>query len=144
MDFVEFEESEIMFSDYSSDQSVESDESERDDRMFKHNNIESDGSKMMLKKRKSLKKMQKISSSLPIHIPVSGNNSLRYDSDVASFEPFDHVDFDDEDDVMMRLPPHLIVDRRRANRELARSFPLKERNLYRIRNCILIMNDEIS
>ncbi|KAL2924661.1 DNA polymerase [Bienertia sinuspersici] len=138
MDVYEFEESEVMFSlDYSSsDQSVESeDDHERVDEVEHKPNKGLDGCKMMLKRRKSLKKMRKVSSSLPIHIP---NNSLRYDSDdVESSGSLD-------EDQMMRLPPHLIVERRRFHKELARSFPLKERNLYYVRNCIIRMNDGLS
>uniref|UniRef100_A0A803MV97 Uncharacterized protein n=1 Tax=Chenopodium quinoa TaxID=63459 RepID=A0A803MV97_CHEQI len=143
MDFVEFQESDVMFSDYSSDQSMEcnNENEENVEWTCKHNNIQSNGSsKMVLKRRKSLKKKtQKVSSSLPIHIPGSGNQqyTFRYESDEAS------SDFDDEDQ-MMRLPPHLIVERRRANKDIARSFPLKERNLYYVRNCIIMKNDELS
>ncbi|KNA21531.1 hypothetical protein SOVF_042320 [Spinacia oleracea] len=146
MDVVEFQESEVMFSDYSSDQSMESNDSEESviwTWTGKDNN-KTDESKMVLKRRKSLKKTQKVSYSLPIHIPGSENQySFRYDNndDETSSVQFDQ---DSNDDKMWRLPPHLIVDTRRANKDLARSFPLKQRNLYYVRNCIIRMNDQLS
>ncbi|KMS96669.1 hypothetical protein BVRB_8g200900 [Beta vulgaris subsp. vulgaris] len=130
MDFDDFEESEVMFSDYSSDESVESYESENSDRTWKHYS-QSNASKLMVKRR--------VSSSVPVDIPMI--NSFEYDMDVSSFEPFDDDDDDDNDDdvEMMRLPPHLIVERR-VNEEMARSFsPLKGKNLCEVRNSILRM-----
>lgn len=148
MDVIEFQESEVMFSDdYSSDQSEESNDSKNVAWTSKHNNnIQSEGSKMGCKRRKTLKKTKKVSSPLPIYIPGSGNQyPFRYDSDEASSRPF-NADFDDDDhddDEMVGLPPHLIIERRRASEDLARSFPLKERNMYYVRNYIIIMNDEL-
>uniref|UniRef100_A0A803MV99 Uncharacterized protein n=1 Tax=Chenopodium quinoa TaxID=63459 RepID=A0A803MV99_CHEQI len=79
MDFDEFEESEVMFSDYSSsDESVEtSDETESgDDRRWKHYN-QSNHPRMMLKSIKCHKKKPRISSSMPVNIPAM--SSFRYE-----------------------------------------------------------------
>ncbi|XP_021764236.1 uncharacterized protein LOC110728874 [Chenopodium quinoa] len=134
MDFDEFEESEVMFSDYSSsDESVEtSDETESgDDRRWKHYN-QSNHPRMMLKSIKCHKKKPRISSSMPVNIPAM--SSFRY-----GIEQFDEDNDDDNDDLMRRLPPHLIVERR-DNEEMARSFsPLKGKNLCEARNNILRM-----
>ncbi|CAO2842271.1 unnamed protein product [Amaranthus hypochondriacus] len=129
MDVLEFQESEVMFSDYSSESDHEKDDHDH------HHKFQSN---MMLKRRKSHDK-KIISSSLPIHIPNGNNNSFWYDcdDDQVKSEPFDHVD-DHDDDEMMRLPPHLIVERRRARKDIARSFPLKGKNLYHIRNCTFV------
>ncbi|XP_021724299.1 uncharacterized protein LOC110691654 [Chenopodium quinoa] len=138
MDFFdEFEESEVMFSDYSSsDESVEtSDETESgDDRRWKHYYNQSNHPRMMLKSIKCHKKKPRISSSMPVNIPAM--SSFRF-----GIEPLDEndKDNDDEDDLMRRLPPHLIVERR-DNEEMARSFsPLKGKNLCEARNNILRM-----
>ena len=131
MDVLEFQESEVMFSDYSSESDHEKDD---------HDHHYKFQSNMMLKRRKSHDKKKIISSSLPIHIPIGNgnNNSFWYDcDDQVKSKPFDH---DDDDDEMMRLPPHLIVERRRARKDMARSFPLKGKNLYRIRNCTFVRN----
>ncbi|KAL2931085.1 Protein RST1 [Bienertia sinuspersici] len=132
---MDFDESEVMFSDYSSDQSVESNESESEDSNWKHDS-QSNGSRMMImNRRKGLKKKPRISSSAPVNIPEM--SSFRYDMDVANYQPFD--DRNDDDDQMMRLPPHLIIERR-VNEEVARSFsPLKGKNLCQVRNSILRM-----
>ncbi|XP_074270356.1 protein S40-2-like [Silene latifolia] len=149
MDFDEFQESDFMFSDYSSDQSTES--SDDNDNNNNNNNgrngpgykKSSNGSSLiMLKSKKSIPKVQRqrrsISSSLPINIPL-GNNSFRYDDDddVECSELFDEDYSDDNEDQWSRIPPHLIVERR-FNGEMARSFsPLKGRNLCEVRNSIL-------
>ncbi|XP_021764235.1 uncharacterized protein LOC110728873 [Chenopodium quinoa] len=135
MDFFdEFEESEVMFSYYSSsDESVEtSDETESDDRRWKHYS-QSNHPRMMMKSMKSHRKIKpRISSSMPVNIPAM--SSIRY-----GIEPFDEDNDGDNDDLMRRLPPHLIVERR-DNEEMARSFsPLKGKNLCEARNNILRM-----
>ncbi|KNA04612.1 hypothetical protein SOVF_198070 [Spinacia oleracea] len=134
MDFEDFEESEVMFSDYSSsDESVESsDETESDDLRRKHYS-QSKHPRMMLNSFNSYKLKQpiRISSSMPVNIPPL-MSSLQY-----GIDPFD--DDDDEDDPMRRLPPHLIVEKR-DNEEMARSFsPLKGKHLCEARNSILRM-----
>lgn len=140
MDFDEFEESEVMFSDYSSDQSVES---ENNEGSCKHCN-QSDGywnndvMIMKMKRREGVieKVPRIIGSSYPVNIPEM--NSFKYDDhdDVASYQPFDECNNDGQ---MMRMPPHLIVERRDSE-EIARSFsPLRGKNLCDVRNSILRM-----
>ncbi|CAO2842272.1 unnamed protein product [Amaranthus hypochondriacus] len=117
MDFDEFEESEMIFSDYSSDHIIE------------NKNI----SKLIkLKKRKCVNKKQRVRSlSIPINIPDQIMISkFEYDVDVVSFEPLDEI---------MKMPPHLIVEKR-SNQEMARSFsPIKGKILCEVRNSILRM-----
>ncbi|XP_057544038.1 protein S40-3-like [Amaranthus tricolor] len=121
MDFDEFEESEIMFSDYSTDQSVES------------NGIQSDD--VMRWKHCSLKKK----SSIAINIPVI-SSSFRDDEQMVSINSsFDHHDIINMDDEMMKMPPHVIIEKR-DNEEVVRSFsPMKGKNLCKVRNSILRM-----
>ncbi|XP_057537553.1 protein S40-2-like [Amaranthus tricolor] len=116
MDFDEFEESEMIFSDYSSDQIIEN----------------KDMSKLIKSKKiKSVSKKQRVRSlSVPINIPDQIISTFEYDVDVVSFEPFDEI---------MKMPPHLIVEKR-GNQEMARSFsPIKGKILCEVRNSILRM-----
>lgn len=95
------------------------------------------------RKREKQQKMIMISSSplsIPVNIPaVTG--CFRYDIDVAGPWPSDQSsdDDDDDNDMIERLPPHLIVEMR-VSGEIARSFsPLKGRNLCLVRNSVLRM-----
>ncbi|KAK9714478.1 hypothetical protein RND81_06G097200 [Saponaria officinalis] len=141
MDFDEFQESDFIFSDYSSDQSVDSnDEDDINQNRQHYYNPSSNGSRMtMLKKKKSIPMAQtRINSSAPINIPIE-NKSFRYDVNVECSEPLDEDYFVDNEDQCMRLPPHVIIERR-VNEEMARSFsPLKGRNMCEVRNSILRM-----
>ncbi|KAL9232225.1 hypothetical protein vseg_007358 [Gypsophila vaccaria] len=146
MDFDEFQESDMMFSDYSSDQSVESNHEDDNNIVVGRNDHKHYYNLTLgpkLKSRKNIPKAQRrvfIRSSLPVNIPSSVDTSSRQDNDdVACFGLFDDNDDDDNDDGVKRLPPHLIVERR-VSGEMARSFsPLKGRNLCDVRDSILRM-----
>ncbi|XP_074267320.1 protein S40-2-like [Silene latifolia] len=143
MDFDEFQESDLMFSNYSYDQSVDNNnEDKTDGRKHRHyNQLPSNGSTRPTK-LKNIPKIQRriVASSAPMNIP-SRDNSFRYDDDgVACFESSDE-DYEDNsvDDQGLRLPPHIIVERRLSG-EMARSFsPLKGRNLCEARDNIMRM-----
>ncbi|KAJ8450008.1 hypothetical protein Cgig2_029370 [Carnegiea gigantea] len=124
MDFEEFQESDILFSsDHSWNQISGGGNGQWKSLSLPRND----------KKKKKMKQQQQrmINSSpmsVPVNIPV-GMGSRRYDIDVAGGEPFDQSSDEDHDDgddeIMDRMPPHLIVERR-VSGEIARSFsPLK-------------------
>ncbi|CAO2823460.1 unnamed protein product [Amaranthus hypochondriacus] len=126
MDFDEFEESEIMFSDFPTDQSVESNEIESDD--------------ILRWKHSSLKERRK-RSSMAINIPVISSSYRDDDQTVSINSSFDHHDIinNDDDEMMMKMPPHVIIEKR-DNEEVVRSFsPMKGKNLCKVRNSILRM-----
>lgn len=148
MDFEEFQESDVIFSsDYSWDQINSSENGGNGIHRHRHGQWKS----LSLPRndnKKEEKQQRMISSSpmsVPVNIPAVGMGFCRYDIDVAAREPFDQTSDEDqdddldEDDIMGRLPPHLIVERRLSG-EIARSFsPLKGRNLCQLRNSVLRM-----
>ena len=149
MDFQEFQESDLIFSsDYSWNQ-INGNENEGNG-IHRHRHGQCKSLSLARNDEKKKEKQQRMISSSPMSVPVNipvGIGFCRYYSDMAVREPFDpstDEDQDDDDDdyddeIMGRLPPHLIVERR-VSGEIARSFsPLKGRHLCHVRNSILRM-----
>ncbi|XP_057538182.1 protein S40-1-like [Amaranthus tricolor] len=122
-DFLEFEESEIVFSkDFSSsdDQNTCND---------------SDTNSRTLIRRSKMPKWKKESYSVPVNIPATNSNS----SSPSSFRYDDGIDFDghfSDDEI---VPPHVIVDRRSMdfNTYEEKSSGNRRKKLIYVRNSIL-------
>ncbi|XP_022720950.1 uncharacterized protein LOC111278608 [Durio zibethinus] len=132
----EFQESEVMFSDHSSNRCGTHDEDAavHDDGYFKNGRVSRDHNKS---RKNSGKKKRIVASSLPVSIPRHQGSPVHCGSEADDFE-------EEEDEQGEVVPPHVILGRRIAGK-MAYSVctgngrTLKGRDLSQVRNSILRM-----